>query len=130
MSDKSWPIPTTVNEALELWDKGTPLMTLEMGGIGPGYEQCIHIGVFEIIRHFLKNPPLSSEAKEAYPAIDEALTKINIEKNLQLTGAQAGAIKSLAFHFFHYGYAATINTYKNKRGIMISRNFPSLSPAA
>jgi hypothetical protein len=28
-------------ELLEKLDKGEPIWTLEMGGMGPGYEQCI-----------------------------------------------------------------------------------------
>lgn len=125
MSDNNWPIPKTVNEALEFWDKDTPVLTLEMGGIGPSHEQCIHIGVFEVIRHFLKNPPLPTIAREAYDKIEEILPKIDKDHNLQLTNNQAAAIQSLVFHFMVYGYGNTVRTYNNKRHIMVGRLFPA-----
>ena len=125
MSENSWPIPATVKDALEAWDKDAPILTLEMSGTGPAIEQGIHIGVFEVIRHFLNTPPLSSVAREAYPQIEETLAKIDKEKGLDLTGPQIAAVRSLVFHFFMYGYASTVKTYNNKRRILVSRKFPT-----
>ena len=45
-------VPKTASEALARWDAGGSVFTLEMGGLGPGYEQVIHIVVFELIRAF------------------------------------------------------------------------------
>ena len=44
--------PLNVKEALKWWDEGKSVFSIEMGGLGPGYEQCIHICVFELIREF------------------------------------------------------------------------------
>src|SRR3990167_269657 len=45
--------PATAAEALARWDAGQSVFTVEMGGLGPGYEQVIHIMAFEIIRELL-----------------------------------------------------------------------------
>ena len=42
--------PKTVKEALVQWDNGGTLWTVEMGGLGPGYEQAIQIGTIELCR--------------------------------------------------------------------------------
>ncbi|KKK93920.1 hypothetical protein LCGC14_2688070 [marine sediment metagenome] len=35
--------PKTLDEAIERWDAGRSLFSVEMGGLGPGYEQAIQI---------------------------------------------------------------------------------------
>jgi hypothetical protein len=45
----------TAQEALSRWDAGDIVWTVSMSGMGPGYEQAIHVLVFEIIRD---NDPL------------------------------------------------------------------------
>src|SRR3990172_3354015 len=35
---------------LKRWDEGRGVWSIEMGGLGPGYEQCIHITCAEILR--------------------------------------------------------------------------------
>ena len=52
--------PKTNKEALERWDKGDSLFTISMGGMGPGYEQCIHIVAMETIREFDGKMEISS----------------------------------------------------------------------
>ncbi len=121
---EGWPIPNTAKEALEMWDKNTPFMSLEMSGIGPYPEQCIQIAVMELLRLYT-DKKLTDNAVEAIPELESHLTKIDHEKNLQLSGSQWGAIKNLAFHYLTQGYASTINTYGNKRKIMICRKLPS-----
>lgn len=121
---ESWPIPETTKEALELWDSGKFVTTLEMGNVGPGHEQCIHIAVFELIRYFISEP-LSSDTDIAYSKLNALLHKINDEKKLKLEGDQERVIKGLAYHYLTYGYASTIKTYGNKRTIMVSSKFPT-----
>ena len=42
----------TVTAYLGAWDAGTPVFSVEMGGLVPGYEQAIQITMFEILRHW------------------------------------------------------------------------------
>ena len=44
--------PATLDEAIERWDSGRLLFSIELGGLGPGYEQAIQITGMELIRHF------------------------------------------------------------------------------
>src|SRR5688572_10010547 len=48
--------PKAACTALERWDAGQTVFTIELGGLGPGYEQCIHIAAFEAIRAFVDRP--------------------------------------------------------------------------
>jgi hypothetical protein len=40
-------------EWLRRWDEGRSVWSIEMGGLGPGYEQCIHVTAAEILRYML-----------------------------------------------------------------------------
>lgn len=112
-----WPIPGSVEEALKWWDNETPLMTVSMGGIGPGYEQCIHIAVFEILRAHLKGVPL--------PEMEKELGRIDERTGLQLSNGQAGAAMALAAEYIKGDWGAVVNNYKNNRQIMVSKFWPS-----
>jgi len=94
--------PETAADALARWDAGYPVFTIEMGGLGPGYEQAIHIGVFELIRALQGHEEALATANEVGhrrlgEVLDEYLLPISKVKSLGLSGAQAGAIKSLAY---------------------------------
>ena len=40
----------TAGELVEAWDRGETIWTLDMGGMGPGYEQAIQIAAVEFAR--------------------------------------------------------------------------------
>lgn len=111
----SWPIPSSIAEALKWWDGDTPLMTVSMGGIGPGYEQCIHIAVFEILRAYVKGVPL--------PEMENELGRIDQKLGLGLTNGQAGAAMALAIDYMKRDWGAVVEKYKNRQ-IMISKFWP------
>ena len=67
-------MPEHAREALARWDRGWNVFTIEMGGLGPGYEQCIHIAVFELIRDHL-GEEMSAEPEEKWG--DMTLDRIN-----------------------------------------------------
>ena len=50
MSDQSDLYPQTALDALAAWDRGEHVWTVELGGIGPGYEMAIQTLAFELIR--------------------------------------------------------------------------------
>ena len=92
-----------------------------MGGLGPGYEQCIHIAVFELIRDHL-GEEMSGEPEEKWG--DMTLDRINDQ--LGMSGAQAGAAKSLAYACLRDGWKATIDQVDDDRRIQVSKEFPHL----
>ena len=47
---KEWGPADTAREQVERWDAGQSIWTLEMGGMGPGYEQAIQVLAIEITR--------------------------------------------------------------------------------
>lgn len=118
--------PKDAADALAQWDAGKSVFTIEMGGLGPGYEQCIHIVVFELIRAFKDRPEViySSDNKFVNDEMDEHLFSNPIIKKLGLSGAQAGAGKSLAWAALKNGWRATIKSVENDRHIQVSKHFP------
>lgn len=117
-----------LTELLNKWDSGGIIDTIEMGGLGPGYEQAIHITIFEMLRELVKAKP--SRAAEDYtwekldPIIDKAMERLD---NLGLSGAQWGAAKSVASAFYVKGYEESKKTFPEDRHIMVRNHFPNLS---
>ena len=96
-------IPKTWQEALERWDAGESVFTVEMGGFGPGYEHCIQATAFDLLRHQKKHDCLKPRAKKFPPCWEKAI--LESDKTWGLSGAQAGAAKSLASLVILNGYA-------------------------
>lgn len=118
--------PKTAREALEKWDTGESIFTVEMGGLGPGYEQVIHIACFELIRDNLnrKLPPEKTSEKWYPNWGDKTFKRIN--GKLGMSGAQAGVAKSMAYQYLKYGYAHMIEKAPKDRHIQVSKHFPEL----
>ena len=98
--------PKTALEALAKWDAGEIVHTVEIGGMGPGYEQCIHISVFEIIRDHAADSPLEKfdvedeETRRRWRRWgDDTLKRINVE--LGLSDAQWASCESLRLSSDH-----------------------------
>lgn len=120
--------PETAAEALEQWDSGRTVWTVEMGGLGPGYEQAIHVTVMEIIRALKDRPFPEQDDKESFDEVldlaDIAIRDSNEPMTDGLTGAQAGAAKNLAFVTLRHGWAATMEREEVKdRLIQVSKRF-------
>jgi hypothetical protein len=111
-----------IPELLRRWDDDQAVFTVEMGGIGPGYEQCIHICVFELLHQRQKWENLLID-EEITSAMNEILWNNEDCKNLRPSGVQAGAAKNLAWHFLHDGYRETLEKCKD-RTIQVSKRFP------
>lgn len=118
-------VPETCAEALEKWDRGEPVFTVEMGGIGPGYEQCIQILVFELIRAALAGEmPVSGTPMRGWG--EATVTRLNDALG-GFSGAQVGAAKSLAAAMLINGYRAAVRSVDGNRMIQASKNFPALT---
>lgn len=131
-------------DLLRKWDAGEVCHTIEMGGMGPGYEQAIHILVFEMIRYMLDNPPpwtameADAEATPPLPYGERAWDKYSKKmdavlfadgapcNSLHPSGAQYGAASNLAGMFVKHGPVGVMTDGRVKdRHIMVSRNFPA-----
>jgi len=118
----------TIEEAVSRWKKDDVVNTIEMGGLGPGYEQCIQIGVFSVAEKLIGNKfPEGNEALNKY--LHEVLHQcIKEQKGLSgLSGAQAGAIMNLAYHYVKDGYLECIKKIAQDdpdRIILVNRSFP------
>lgn len=125
--------PKTAADALARWDSGQPIFTVEMGGLGPGYEQCIHIICFNLIRAFKDAPrelfdDSDASRKQIGKAMDEHLWADPEISKLGLSGAQAGAGKALAYRAIRDGWRAMLESAKADipdRLIQVSKGFPT-----
>lgn len=115
------PIPETVADALEKWDSGRPVFSIEMGGLGPGYEQGIQIGIFTILRE-LNGKDLPEEHGAINAVLDEVIRKSPCWD--QYSGAQVGAAKSAAYHMLKKGYRKAVRELPDDRLIQVQKNFP------
>ena len=126
--------PETPAEALARWDSGEPVSTVEMGGLGPGYEQCIHILTFELIRALLAagwvtpNPyPSEKTEKDKIRAAWDAIVEpviARLDRDNGFSGAQVGAAQNLAAKVLNQGWRAAVESAGTDRAIMVSRSFP------
>jgi hypothetical protein len=118
--------PNSIEEALAAWDRGDEVETVEMGGMGAGYEMAIQCVVFELLRAFHDDPNLLRIAKETpkgekFPqefldkldeltlAADAKDPKSGEYRLGGLSGAQAGAAQNLAITFASRGFDAARN---------------------
>jgi hypothetical protein len=127
---------STNEDALAAWDRGEPVWSCDMGGMGPGYEQCIQLMGFEMLRAMVASPPENwevltgpdgrdawSEYKdkiEAVPGVKAAI------ESLQPSGAQFGAAMNIASVFARNGYSGGVEKIPEERRIQVSKNFPTL----
>lgn len=122
--------PQTAADALNRWDDGKLVFTIEMGGLGPEYEQAIQVLVFEIIRDSL-NVTLPDESDKdkmkTFSASfgDSAVSRID-EKMGGYSGAMIGAAKYLAYRALRDGWEKTLKSAPDERRIQVSKDFPKL----
>lgn len=116
---------------LKRWDAGRSVWSIEMGGIGPGYEQCIQITAAEILRHLLerKYEPASWDDRETWRRDREEIEAAGFANErisaLGLSGGQWGSAMNLALHFYRRGPRAVMMDERVKdRHIQVSRPFP------
>ena len=130
---------------LEKWDDGEIVWTIEMGGLGPGYEQCIQITMFEMLR-FIIERPLNYRYFEtekdrpwderyywnAYKRSRDLVVfaEGSLCEGLGLTGAQAGAAFNLATVFLKHGHQAGLDQVKKERQTMVRKGFPGTEARA
>ncbi|MBU6231574.1 hypothetical protein KGP36_02805 [Patescibacteria group bacterium] len=97
----------TVDELLKQWDAGETIWTINLGGLGPGYDQAIQVSAIEFARANQKDPmPRTDDPKVDYEAWDKRCTETLHafdEKLGGLSGAMFGAAKWLSWQWCHNG---------------------------
>lgn len=107
-------------EWLRRWDAGQTVWSIEMGGLGPGYEQCIHITCAEILRVMLDRQCDASkwsdkdEWRRAREEIDKAVMALPVIDELGLSGAQWGAAMNVAACLYKQGPRGVMNDERVK----------------
>ena len=113
--------PNSVDEALAAWDRGDEVETVEMGGLGDGYEMAIQCVAFELMRTLRDDPKLNAEVTreiadgesfadwlgEALDAVVQTLDAKQPDGSHKLgglSGAQVGAAKSMAVNLTRHGW--------------------------
>lgn len=116
---------------LKRWDDGSPCWSIEMGGFGPGYEQCIHITAAEIMRHLLERnyDQATWDDREAWKRDRKEIETAGFANArisaLDLSGTQWGAALNLALQFYRRGPRAVMTDERVKdRHIQVQRTFP------
>lgn len=107
--------------------RGEIVDSIEMGGIGPGYEQAIQCAVVVLCQKC--SHVRVTEKDTAYPQeFDTALHDADMSLG-GLSGAQAGAAKWLAFRFMLEGPNRFMDRARVKdrdRCILVSKAWPSM----
>jgi hypothetical protein len=120
-------------EAAKRWTNGQSVWSVEMGGIGPGYEQCIQTIIFEALSKWPKETfDLDVDGKTYPTAFNEWFEPIvsDLDKSFGFSGAQVGAAKTVVWQFLKYGYAEMMAKAPKDRKILVSRKFPSVEEKA
>ena len=87
----------TVHEQIRRWDAGDSIWTIEVGGLGPSYEQAIQIAAIEIARACKDLVGLKKKDEESTNRF--RLAYQDRLKGMGLSGAQVGAAEWLAFQW-------------------------------
>ena len=127
---------TTARDVVEAWDKGESVWSIELGGLGPGYEQAIQVLIIELLRDNLDKDFPADDDEAGWTAWDAANRKWGddtvhrIDKTCGgFSGAQVGQAKSFALHLLRKGYGPAMMAIKKKkefddRQIQVSKRWP------
>jgi hypothetical protein len=110
-------------EYLARWDAGQSVFTINLGGLGPGYDQVIQIAMFEVLRWLLDHKPDLNDGEwkhDIAPLLEPEVFKNERIKKLGLSGAQWGAACQLASRIYYHGPIKVLD--KSKNSIQTSDN--------
>ena len=114
-------------EWLDRWDADKGVWSIELGGLGPGYEQCIQITAAEALRWLLQNKPkpVGATWKAVGEELQTAMFANEKVTRLGLSGAQYGAAVSFAARLYELGPIAVLTDERVKdRKVQVCRTFP------
>jgi len=113
-----WDI--TNKEVVKKWKSGDTIWSVELGGLGPGYEQALQNFLFDLFAYLVKSKiPLKSLSndKKYSKRYEDICDKI--AKGRELTGAMVGSARATAYQFYKYGYAERMKTAPDDRMIQV-----------
>jgi len=120
-----------IKEWLKRWDSGDTVWSIEMGGLGPGYEQAIQITVAENVRVMIDTNFDSSEWKDKEKwerdrdIIEKAAFANKTIDDLGLTGAMFGAALNLATMLYSKSPIGVFTDERVKdRHIQVNKSMP------
>ena len=134
---QEWGAADTAREQVERWDAGQIIWTIEMGGLGPGYEQAIQVLAVEITRDNLDRPVPTAAEWRTFG--DSTVERIDVKlpdgsySCGGFSGAQVGAAKILALRWLRDGPAKTLASLpadQADRKIQASKTWPRVPEAA
>jgi len=122
----------TCEEALAAWDKGEVVWTVEMGGLGPGYEQAIQILAMECLRKLLavgfdwsaEGETDEQRSTRLHALLDPVAHEVDKWPGCGFSGAQVGAAMNLAANMHRRGYRAALDSVDEDRRTQVSRTWP------
>lgn len=121
--------PQTAADALARWDAGKSVFTIEMGGLGPGYEQAIQVLVFEIIRDWV-GKPMPNQSDPEFKKFSDSFADASVHRiDKQMggySGAQVGAAKQVAYRALRDGWEKMLKSVPDDRKIQVSKHVPNL----
>jgi hypothetical protein len=121
-------------DVIDRWDAGDTIWSIEMGGLGPGYEQAIQAAAMEILRQMLAETADASgwDKDVAMRSYSEGLhAKIGGKlSGLGLSGAQFGAAMNIAARIYKYGPREFAKGIPSDRKIQVSNRWPQIGEAA
>jgi len=101
--------PETAADALAKWDANESIFSVEMGGLGPGYEMAIQGLAFEMIRDLQGIDWAADDAPDrAQEITDATVSRCNALPWGGFSGAQVGAAANIACITSRKGYRAAI----------------------
>ncbi len=120
-------------EWLKRWDNDHAVWSVELGGMGPSYEQCIQVLVAEYVRAGLQSGiDFSSEDSSRhfsalfnYTALHPTINQVH--EHLGPSGAQVGAAKWFSYRLLTMSPKDAVekSTSSAENHILVSRSFPS-----
>ncbi len=113
-------------EWLKRWDEGKIVWSIEMGGLGPGYEQALQIAAVEVLRYFIESKFKKMIHDQKVHDLYDQFKEHKIIKSLGLSGGQWGAAVYIARLLYSLGpiKIMTDPAYTNNK-IQISKYFPN-----
>jgi len=135
-------------DLLARWERGDIVHSVEMGGLGPGYEQAIQAVSFRLLHHLLTAVDPRYDASDWRPHVNgsevaSARWRRDLDRiwawadgdeqinALGLSGAQWGAAVNLATRFFaDDDPSKTIKSAPEDRRILVSKHFPGTPRAS
>lgn len=131
--NESWKPAADAREQVRRWDAGETIWSIDMGGMGPGYEQAIQVLAVEITRDNFDKIPTEAEWREFG---DSTITRVDAQgpdgkySCGGFSGAQVGAAKWLAYQWLKDGPRTLHQNKKYEdRHIQVSNFWPK-APSA